>query len=143
MSSYQITDETWKKLHELAVEAASFAYVPYSKYPVGAACVTTDGRWYTGCNVENASYGLTLCAECGMISQLIRDGGGKIAAFCCVNKLAELIVPCGRCRQLLWEHASSQTLVKFASGIIPMTRVLPEGFGNADLEHAYQAEQPA
>lgn len=136
----EITAEIWEKLHKLAVEAASCAYVPYSNYPVGAACLTTGGQWFTGCNVENASYGLTLCAECGMISQLVREKGAKIAAFCCVNKLGEFIVPCGRCRQLLWEHASPNMLVRFPRGVIPMTEVLPDGFGNDDLEHARKTD---
>ena len=97
----------FEPLLEAARAVAARAYVPYSHYPVGAAGLVDDGRIVRGCNVENAGYGVTLCAECGMISELMASGGGKICAFVCVNRLGEVIMPCGRCRQLLAEHASS------------------------------------
>lgn len=124
----------WQKLHAEAVAAMKMAYCPYSKYPVGAAGIVDDGRIVTGCNVENAALGVCLCAECGMISQLIREGGGKLTAFLCVNGLEELTTPCGRCRQLLWEHGTPETLIKVPAGVLPLSEIMPYGFGNDDLE---------
>lgn len=127
-------DVDWDALHEAAVEAASHAYAPYSGYPVGAAALVDDGRTVVGCNVENAAYGVGLCAECGLISALRIGGGGRLVAFCCVNGLGELIMPCGRCRQLLHEHGGSGLLVATPEGIRAMSEVLPQAFGPADLE---------
>ncbi|MDF1488453.1 cytidine deaminase [Tessaracoccus caeni] len=124
----------WDLLQAAAVEASASAYVPYSHYPVGAAALTDDGRLVTGCNVENASYGLTLCAECGLVSALHRGGGGRLAAFCCVNGAAEIIMPCGRCRQLLYEHAAPGMRLLTISGVRTMDEVLPDAFGPRDLE---------
>lgn len=128
-----ITSEVWEHLAELANSAAKKAYVPYSHYPVGAAAITTDGRYFSGCNVENAAYGVTLCAECSLISALIMDGGGQLAAFLCVNQHQQIIVPCGRCRQLLFEHGGKQLLLQMPQGIKTMDQVLPQGFGPDDL----------
>ena len=124
----------WDLLQAAAVEASASAYVPYSHYPVGAAALTDDGRLVTGCNVENASYGLTLCAECGLVSALHRGGGGRLAAFCCVNRGGEIIMPCGRCRQLLYEHAAPGMRLLTISGVRTMDEVLPDAFGPRDLE---------
>lgn len=135
MSEYQIDDAVWEKLRELALEATTMAYTPYSHYPVGAAALATDGNYYSGCNVENAGYGVTLCAECGLISQLVRAGGGRLVAFLCCNKLGELIVPCGRCRQLLWEHGGAEIIVQMPTGVMSMRDVLPGAFGPEDIEH--------
>ena len=77
---------------------------PYSKFPVGAAGLVDDGRVVIGCNVENAAYGVVLCAECGMVSQLHATGGGRLVALSCVDASGEPMLPCGRCRQLLWEN---------------------------------------
>ena len=125
----------WDALRAAAVAAMRTAYAPYSKYPVGAAALTDDGRIVSGCNVENASYGLTLCAECGLVSALHASGGGRLVAFVCVNKDETTIMPCGRCRQLLWEHADPAMVVATEDGTMPMTEVLPRAFGPADLAH--------
>lgn len=110
------------------------AYVPYSRFPVGAAAYVDDGRIVSGCNVENASYGLTLCAECGLVSQLHLSGGGRLVAFTCVDGRGELLMPCGRCRQLLFEHGGPALLMQTPSGVRPMSEVLPDAFGPEDLE---------
>lgn len=133
--SVKISEQQWEELRALAREAAACAYVPYSNYPVGAAALGSNGKYYSGCNVENAGYGVTLCAECGLISSLIRDGGERIIAFTCCNKLGERIVPCGRCRQLLFEHGGRELLMDMPTGIMCMDDVIPQGFGPADLEH--------
>ncbi|AHU89291.1 cytidine deaminase [Trueperella pyogenes] len=124
----------WDALKELAIDAMKSAYAPYSGYPVGAAGVTTDGRYVSGCNVENASLGLGTCAENGMISALVRSGGGQLAAVWCVNGNGETIVPCGRCRQLLFEFGGPDLLVNMPEGgPQPMTYVLPQAFGPRSL----------
>jgi len=123
----------WDALRSAAVEAMHHAYARYSNYPVGAAALTDDGRIVSGCNVENASYGLTLCAECGLVSALHASGGGKLVAFTCVNSDETLIMPCGRCRQLLWEHADPSLVLATDDGPVPMTEILPRAFGPADL----------
>ncbi|MCS4483959.1 cytidine deaminase [Gleimia sp. 6138-11-ORH1] len=125
----EINEETWKILHQHAVDAMRKAYAPYSNYPVGVAALVDDGRIVTGCNVENASFGLTLCAECGMVSELIKTGGGQLKAFTCVNALEEILIPCGRCRQLLYEHGGPQLQLMMPAGIKLMSEVLPEAFG--------------
>ena len=123
----------WDALRTAAVEVSARAYVPYSHFPVGAAALTDDGRVIVGCNVENASYGLTLCAECALVSALHVSGGGRLVAFTCVDGHGEVLMPCGRCRQLLWEHGGPELLVDTVSGIRPMTDVLPDAFGPQDL----------
>lgn len=123
----------WSKLTAAAYEAMHNAYAPYSNYPVGAAAMVDDGRIITGANVENASYGLGLCAECSMVSELFRTGGGRLVAFACVNGYGETIMPCGRCRQLLNEHAAPNMLLQTVSGIKTMAEVLPDAFGREDL----------
>lgn len=123
----------WEALRLRAREALAQAYVPYSNYPVGAAAVVDDGRTVTGCNVENASYGLTLCAECSLVSALCMSGGGKLVAFVCVNGEGDVIMPCGRCRQLLHEHSSEGMLLDTVSGIRTIEQVLPDAFGPRDL----------
>ena len=110
------------------------AYAPYSHFPVGAAAVVDDGRVVTGCNVENAAYGVTLCAECGVVSQLHITGGGRLTHFVCVDGRGAVIMPCGRCRQLLWENGGAELLLWTVSGVKPMTEVLPDAFGPEDLE---------
>ncbi|MFD4905869.1 cytidine deaminase [Kitasatospora purpeofusca] len=119
----------WDGLRAAAREAMSHAYAPYSKFPVGAAALVDDGRTVTGCNVENASYGLALCAECGLVSMLHATGGGRLTAFTCVDGAGELLMPCGRCRQLLYEHGGPDLLVELPSGVRPMSEVLPDAFG--------------
>jgi cytidine deaminase len=126
----------WSALRQRAVEVMRRAYAPYSGYPVGAAGITAEGRVVAGCNVENAGYGVTLCAECGMVSDLVAGGGGRLAAVVCVNRLEEAVMPCGRCRQLLWEHGGPECLLLTPEGVLPMSEVLPQAFGPDDLEHA-------
>jgi len=123
----------WEGLRAAAVAAALHAYVPYSHFPVGVAGLVDDGRVVSGCNVENASYGLTLCAECGMVSALHASGGGRLVAVVCVDQHGEDLMPCGRCRQLLWEHGGPTCLVHTSRGILPMTQVLPDAFDVDDL----------
>ncbi|MCC9146065.1 MULTISPECIES: cytidine deaminase [unclassified Arthrobacter] len=124
----------WELLLETARAALAHAYVPYSKYPVGAAALTDDGRIVSGCNIENASYGLTLCAECSMISQLRMTGGGSLAAFACVDGSGNVLMPCGRCRQLLYEFRAPGMQLMTVSGIRSMDEVLPDAFGPQHLE---------
>ena len=119
----------WDVLRERARAVMENAYVPYSKYPVGVAALVDNGRIIVGCNVENASYGLGLCAECGLVSELHRTGGGRLVAFACVDKHGNKLVPCGRCRQLLYEHGGPDLLLDMPSGIAPLSQVLPEAFG--------------
>ena len=123
----------WSALREAAVAAMEHAYAPYSGYSVGAAALVDDGRVVSGCNVENAAYGVTLCAECGLVSQLHLTGGGRLTHFTCVNGQGETIMPCGRCRQLLWENGGAELLVETTLGVLPMTEVLPQAFGADDL----------
>lgn len=123
----------WAGLRAAARAAAEHAYVPYSHFPVGVAGLVDDGRVVSGCNVENASYGLTLCAECGMVSALHASGGGRLVAVVCVDQHGADLMPCGRCRQLLWEHGGPTCLVHTAHGILPMAAVLPDAFDVDDL----------
>lgn len=136
-----VNAETWQRLHTEAVEAMKTAYCPYSNFPVGAAALVDDGRIVSGANVENAGYGVTLCAECGMISDLIRTGGGRLVAFACVDGLGEPASPCGRCRQLLWEHGGPELLVQMPGGLMTMDQVLPGGFGLEDLQRVADSKK--
>ncbi|HLT66307.1 MAG TPA: cytidine deaminase [Microbacterium sp.] len=129
-----MTDIDWNRLREAAIAAMECAYAPYSNYKVGAAAYVSDGRIVSGCNTENASYGVGLCAECGLISNLAMTGGGTLTAFVCVNGEKEVIMPCGRCRQLLYEHSTAETLLDTVSGIRTIDEVLPDAFGPRDLE---------
>lgn len=123
----------WAALQAAAGEAMTHAYAPYSGYPVGAAAIVDDGRLVTGCNVENAAYGVALCAECGLVSQLHISGGGRLTHFACVNREREIIMPCGRCRQLLYENGGPELLLLTVSGVKRMDEVLPDAFGPDDL----------
>ena len=123
-------------MHELQAAAAiamGHAYAPYSSFPVGAAALVDDGRVIAGCNVENASYGLTLCAECGLVSQLHLTGGGRLTHFVCVDGQGAVLMPCGRCRQLLFEHGGPSLLLLTVSGVKRMDQVLPDAFGPENL----------
>lgn len=123
----------WEALTQTARGALQHAYVPYSNYPVGAAALVDDGRVISGANVENASYGLTLCAECSLISALQMSGGGRLLAFICVDGKGSILMPCGRCRQLLYEHRAPQMQLQTVSGIQTMDQVLPDAFGPQNL----------
>ncbi|HVX45571.1 MAG TPA: cytidine deaminase [Mycobacteriales bacterium] len=122
----------WTALRAAAREAVEWAYVPYSHFRVGAAALVDGGRIVVGCNVENASYGLTLCAECGLVSALHSSGGGRLVAFTCCDAGGAVLMPCGRCRQLLWEHGGAELLVDTPEGIQPMSQVLPQAFDLPD-----------
>jgi cytidine deaminase len=124
----------WPALRAAAVSAMEHAYAPYSRFPVGAAAIVDDGRTVVGCNVENASYGLGLCAECGLVSALHAGGGGTLVAFACVDADGGALLPCGRCRQLLWEHGGPALLVDTVDGPVPIGRLLPRAFGREDLD---------
>lgn len=124
----------WDALRAAAREVVGRAYAPYSGFPVGAAALVDDGRVVVGCNVENAAYGVTLCAECSLVSALVTGGGGRLVAFTCVDGAGRTLMPCGRCRQLLWEHGGPDLLVESARGVLPMTEVLPDAFGAPDLD---------
>jgi cytidine deaminase len=123
----------WDGLRAQAVTAMRHAYAPYSDFPVGVAGLVDDGRVVTGCNVENASYGVGLCAECGMVSALHATGGGRLVAVVCVDRHGADLMPCGRCRQLLWEHGGPTCRVHTAQGPRPMADVLPDAFDVEDL----------
>lgn len=124
----------WQALEAAAKDAMDRAYAPYSKFPVGAAALTDDGRIISGCNVENASYGLTLCAECTLVGQLHMGGGGRLLAFYCVDGDGSILMPCGRCRQLLYEFRAPGMQLMTSQGIKTMDKVLPDAFGPEHLE---------
>jgi cytidine deaminase len=130
-----MTDIDWDALRQAARAAMAKAYAPYSNFPVGAAGLTDDGRVVSGCNVENASYGVGLCAECGLVSALHGTGGGRLVAVAVVERTGAPVMPCGRCRQLLWEHGGPDMLLETVRGIRPMREVLPDAFGPDDLEN--------
>ncbi|AZZ50978.1 MULTISPECIES: cytidine deaminase [Rathayibacter] len=134
-----MTDIDWDALRTAALDAMGKAYVPYSKFPVGVAALVDDGRVISGCNVENASYGLTLCAECALVSSLHMTGGGRLVAFTCVDGKGGVLMPCGRCRQLLFEHSADGMLLQTVSGVKTIDEVIPDAFGPRTLE-AYAAE---
>ena len=123
----------WENLTQKAIDVLPKSYSPYSKFPVGAAAICDDGRIITGVNVENASYGLALCAECSLVSELFRTGGGQLVAFACVDGQGNPLMPCGRCRQLLFEHSAEGMLIQTVSGIKTINEVLPDAFGPKDL----------
>lgn len=123
----------WEVIVEAATAIMRKAYAPYSRFKVGVAGLMDDGRIVSGCNVENASYGLGLCAECGMVSSIHASGGGTLLAIACVDQHAQALMPCGRCRQLLWEHSTAQTLIRTPEGVQTMADILPQAFGPQDL----------
>ncbi len=123
----------WDSLQRYATEVMERAYAPYSGYRVGVAGLVDDDRVVLGCNVENAAYGVALCAECGMVSALHSTGGGRLVAVVCVDGSGAPIMPCGRCRQLLWENGGPTMELKTADGIMTMDQVLPHAFDAEDL----------
>jgi cytidine deaminase len=146
MSEIETRDIDWDALRAAARAAMRHAYAPYSNFPVGAAGLTTEGQIITGCNVENASYGLGLCAECGLVSALHATGaapgsetgrtgtGPRLVAVAIVDGRGQPLTPCGRCRQLLWEHGGPQLPLETASGPRPLRELLPDAFGPDDLD---------
>ena len=127
-------DADWETLRAAAIAASKNSYSPYSNFPVGVAGLVDDGRVVSGTNVENASYGITLCAECSMVSALYSSGGGRLTAVYCVDGRGEPLMPCGRCRQLLYEHGGPDLLIMTPQGIQTMAQILPQAFGPWDLE---------
>jgi cytidine deaminase len=127
----------WKSLRDKAIHAARGAYAPYSGFPVGAAALVDDGRTITGCNVENVSYGLGLCAECAVVCALHSTGGGRLRALVCVDGGGALLMPCGRCRQVLLEHGGPDLLIDHPEGPRRLGVLLPDAFGPDDIA-AYQ-----
>jgi len=126
-------DIDWETLRATAVEVARNAYAPYSGFPVGAAALVDDGRIVTGCNVENVSYGLGLCAECAVVCALHSGGGGTLVALACVDGAGRVLMPCGRCRQVLVEHGGPGMLIDHPTGPRPLGELLPDAFGPGDL----------
>jgi cytidine deaminase len=124
----------WTGLRAAAIEAMRHAYAPYSDFPVGVAALVDDGRIVVGCNVENASYGVGLCAECGLVSSLHATGGGQLVAVSCVDANGNPLMPCGRCRQLLYEHGGPECLVEYLPRPLKMSELLPNAFGPDDLD---------
>lgn len=123
----------WPALRAAALDVARRAHAPYSRLAVGAAALVDDGRFVVGCNVESASYGLTLCAECGLVAALAASGGGHLVAVSCRAGSGRPLLPCGRCRQLLWEHGGPDLLVDAPGGARRMAVLLPDAFGAGDL----------
>jgi cytidine deaminase len=130
----------WDALRVAAKDAMRKSYSPYSKFPVGAAALVSDGRIISGCNVENASYGVGLCAECALVSALHMSGGGELVAFTCVDGHGNILMPCGRCRQLLNEFSAEGMLLETVSGIKTMDEVLPDAFGPRQLAEYARAD---
>jgi cytidine deaminase len=126
-------DVDWDSLRSKALGVSAHAHAPYSKFPVGAAALTADGRILVGCNVENVSYGLGLCAECSVVCALHSSGGGRLVALSCVDGAGGLLMPCGRCRQVLLEHGGPQMLIDHPAGPRPLADLLPDAFGPEDL----------
>lgn len=123
----------WDALRQAARTVRSQAYAPYSNFPVGAAGFTVDGQVVSGCNVENASYGVTLCAECGLVSDLVRSGGGKLTALVVLDSAEAPIPPCGRCRQLLSEHVTAEARILLQAGEVAFAELMPHAFGADNL----------
>jgi cytidine deaminase len=123
----------WDALTRAATDVMAKAYAPYSDFQVGVAGLVDDGRIVVGCNVENASYGLGLCAECGLVSSLHASGGGRLVAVVCVDKHGNVLMPCGRCRQLLFENGGPHCLLATTRGVRTLAEALPDAFGPDDL----------
>jgi cytidine deaminase len=123
----------WGALRHNAIDAAQRAYAPYSRLRVGAAALVYDSRVVTGCNVENVSYGLGLCAECAVVCALHSTGGGRLIGLVCTDSAGSLLMPCGRCRQVLWEHGGPDLLIDHPAGPRRLGELLPDAFGPDDL----------
>lgn len=128
-------DIDWSALHEAATTVMRHAYAPYSNFQVGVAGLVDDGRIIVGCNVENAAYGVALCAECGLVSSLHASGGGRLVAVVCVDRHGDVLMPCGRCRQLLWENGGPTCLLATDSGVKEMRDMLPDAFDADSLRN--------
>ena len=124
---------SWDELRAEATDAASRAYAPYSRLTVGAAAIIDDGGIVTGCNIENASYGLTLCAECSLVGNLYDSGGGRLIAVSIVDGNGDFLMPCGRCRQILLEHGGPELQVDSEDGPRRLDTLLPFAFTPSEL----------
>jgi cytidine deaminase len=132
----------WHALRAAAVTAAGRAYAPYSGLRVGAAALAASGDVILGCNVENASYGMTLCAECGLVSALHSSGAaGPLIAVAVVAGDGEPLLPCGRCRQLLLEAGGPGLLVETEAGPVELSALLPSAFTGADLSRRRETQR--
>ncbi|ORV90290.1 cytidine deaminase [Mycolicibacterium iranicum] len=127
------TDIDWKVLRRKAIDVSANAYAPYSRFRVGAAALVDDDRIVAGCNVENVSYGVGLCAECAVVCALHSGGGGRLVALSCVGPDGNVLMPCGRCRQVLLEHGGGELLIDHPQGPKPLRELLPDAFGPDDL----------
>ncbi|WP_287003989.1 MULTISPECIES: cytidine deaminase [Gordonia] len=127
-------DIDWNLLRDSATGMISRAYAPYSSFPVGASALTGDDRIVVGCNVENVSYGLGICAEVGLVASLIASGGGRLLAVSVCDATGSILMPCGRCRQVLYEHGGGDLLVDHRAGPTTLARLLPDAFGPDDLD---------
>ena len=134
-------DIDWKVLQQKAIAVSEHAYAPYSQFPVGAAALVDDGRVVVGCNVENVSYGVGLCAECAVVSALVSGGGGRLVAIAVVDATGAALMPCGRCRQLLLEHGGPELLVDHVDRPRSLAELLPDAFGPDDLDRV-RREKP-
>lgn len=123
----------WKTLRDKAIQVSEGAYAPYSRFAVGAAALVDDHRVVTGCNVENISYGLGLCAECAVVCALHSTGGGRLVALACVDQRGSVLMPCGRCRQVLLEHGGPELLIDHPRGPRRLGDLLPDAFGPDDV----------
>lgn len=135
------TEIDWKNLRHNAISVSKLAYAPYSGFPVGAAALTDDGRVVVGCNVENVSYGLGLCAECSVVCAMHSSGGGRLVALACVDGSGTLLMPCGRCRQVLLEHGGPGMLIDHPAGPRTLGELLPDAFGPEDLDRVQREGQ--
>jgi cytidine deaminase len=135
------TEIDWKNLRHNAISVSKLAYAPYSGFPVGAAALTEDGRVVVGCNVENVSYGLGLCAECSVVCAMHSSGGGRLVALACVDGSGTLLMPCGRCRQVLLEHGGPGMLIDHPAGPRTLGELLPDAFGPDDLDRVQRQGQ--
>ena len=124
----------WKLLRDKAIEVRANAWAEYSRFPVGAAALADDGRIVVGCNVENVSYGLGLCAECAVACVLVSGGRRPLLAIVIVDAQDNLLMPCGRCRQVLLEHGGPGLLIDHPNGPVPLAQLLPDAFGPDDLQ---------
>lgn len=130
MGAAEVSDLVeWDTLRRKAISVAANAYAPYSGLRVGAAGLAVDGRVFTGCNVENVSYGLGLCAECAVVCGLYAAGGGRLVALSCTDAAGNVLMPCGRCRQVLLEHGGGELLIDHPAGARPLSQLLPDAFG--------------
>lgn len=123
----------WNTLRDKAIQVSAGAYAPYSRFGVGAAALVDDHRVVAGCNVENVSYGLGLCAECAVVCALHSTGGGRLVALACVDQRGSTLMPCGRCRQVLLEHGGPEMLIDHPGGPRRLGDLLPDAFGPDDL----------